>query len=235
MEQSKLRKVGCIGVLVVFFVSFFCFVAVPKVAGIWSSDYDFYSSYDFNVTVAEGKSLIFQMGDVARDDGYSYIGLYANSSDFNATACDLEYSDNSGGIFEFTVDNDVDVTVVFNYGETCPTLVNGAGQLEDGETVELVDGTTYYLRWLGFDVVLAAADIDVAVQAGVCCIVLFAPAVALVVLGVGKWGFIAGLTIGAVLGYSFLPLVGIGFPIWILVVIFIVDAGAFFAASRGNF
>lgn len=77
--------------------------------------------------------------------------------------------------------------------------------------------------------------VDYVVDVVVACVVLFVPALIMILVGVGKWGFLSGLTVGAALGYSFLPLAGLVFPEWIVLAVIVVDFFALFFALKGGF
>lgn len=77
--------------------------------------------------------------------------------------------------------------------------------------------------------------VDYLIDVAVTCIVLFVPALFFIALGVGKWGFLGGLTVGAALGFSFLPLVGLVFPVWIVLAVVIIDFLAVFLSLKGGF
>lgn len=77
-------------------------------------------------------------------------------------------------------------------------------------------------------------NVALLINAFVVCFVIFAPAVGLFLLKLGKWGFISGLFIGAILGFVGLPLVGLAFPVWVLFGVILVVVGAVVAALKGG-
>lgn len=211
-------------VLAVLLGSFVCYAVV----------YSFSASDDFVVRIPEGRALAFQLAQHENIDNYPYVSLYADGSDMNFSSCDLFYG-GDGGRFDFTCDNDVNVTVGFYPALVSPVLGN-SGQFESGTVFELSNATSYSLIFSSYDLAIFNVNLDVGINMVIVVIVLFAPVIGLFLLGVGKWALPVGLTIGAILGYAFLPMMvtSFVFPEWVLFGIFMVDVVMFVAIWRGG-
>lgn len=178
-------------------------------------------------------NLVVYNGTLSTSD----VNLLSSSMGmFYAEDCSLEYAGDTGGVFEFTPMVDSYLVAGFNYDEITPTLVNGAGGLDDGEMFLVQDGVDYRLVWNGFDLVFYNMNMAVGMNIVVVVIFLFAPIIGLFLLGLGKWSLPVGLTLGAILGYAFMPLFvsDFVFPEWVLFAVFIVDVAMFIAIWRGG-
>lgn len=218
-------------------VYFFLLLVLTVSFLVYAVSYVYQTSNDFDVVISQGDSLIFQLAQHDVLTSYPYIAIFADSSDFNASGCDLVYSGDYGGSFEFTMDNDCDLTFGFNYGEmNSPSLVNGGGRLYNGETVSCGSGVTYRLVFDSFDLAIFNTNINVGVNAVIILVFLLAPIVGLFMLGLGKWSIVVGLTVGGVLGYFALPLMitNFVFPEWVLVSVFMIDIAVFWASWRSG-
>lgn len=219
------------------FLVYFLFGLLFTVSFVaFALDYDFKDGADFDVSVSNGNSLIFQLGKDMGTFEYPYVYLFADGSDFNCSGCSLEYASDGMGVFDFTMENDCPVEFGFNY-DTIDLSLGGSGKLDDGEEIDLSGGVSYRLVWNGCDMVVFNTNVNVAVNALIVMGLLFAPTVALFLIGLGKWSFPVGLTIGAVIGYLFVPMLigGFVFYDWILYAVVMLDVGVFIAVWKGGF
>lgn len=229
--KERVKRLVGYGFLLLFVAVFFV-CSVGSVSGYWD-DKAFSTDGAKQFNFPQGVSLIFQLDKPDERFGatYPYLALNPVDTDFNCSG-DVFYGDGVGGRFLFVPDNNVDVEVTFNHAEL-GYVMDGAS-LEDGETYSLVAGTTYVIVWSAFEYIVQSYNINVGVNAVIICIVLFAPAVGLFLITKTKWAILMGMTVGCLLGYFMLPLVGVEFPLWILFAMFFVIAMMFLAMWRSG-